>query len=351
MPRFRFTRADDSQVDPFNAGDPVMPGDEPWADDEPDPDEDAFEAENYEPHGEEGGTPHKAGDDYRAPTKRGRAYDAPSIDEEAAPGGGRPLGPEWQRAADEARGGARRRGRERSGCIVALVVALILFSSLGGLVMSCVSTVGEGISTGIGSVLDGDGVSFDDYVSDDEETDWHDTADKSDLAAGREVERRIDALLADPSSGELHERVASYLDGELAEREGYTAAQLGIDADAWATWVLSGVSWELSSVYTYDDGTGSAYFDMTSPDVSAVIDESGISSYLIDHDLSIWSGQGTTQLTDAQRAEVRALWEAAMEQSEETSDSFLGVELIRVDGVWTVDEATLWDALDSGLGL
>ena len=85
--------------------------------------------------------------------------------------------------------------------------------------------------------------------------------------------------------------------------------------------------------------------------IAAVIDESGISSYLIDHDLSIWSGQGTTQLTDAQRAEVRALWEAAMEQSEETSDSFLGVELIRVDGVWTVDEATLWDALDSGLGL
>ena len=102
MPRFRFMRADDSQVDPFNAGDPVMPGDEPWADDEPDPDEDAFEAENYEPHGEEGGTPHKAGDDYRAPTKRGRAYDAPSIDEEAAPKGGRPLGPEWQRASSRA---------------------------------------------------------------------------------------------------------------------------------------------------------------------------------------------------------------------------------------------------------
>lgn len=351
MSRFRFTHSDDDQVDPFNAGDPIMPGEELWTDDEPDPDEDAFETENYEPHGEEGGMPHKAGDDYRAPTKRGHAYEAPSVDEGQGAGGGRPLGPEWQRAADEAGGRERRRGRSSIGCVVALIVAISLLGSLGSLIASCVATVGEGISTGIDSVLDGDGVSFDDYVSDDEETDWHDTADKSDLAAGREVERRIDALLADPSSGELHERVASCLDGELAEREGYTAAQLGIDADAWATWVLSGVSWELSSVYTYDDGTGSAYLDMTSPDVSSVISESGISSYLIDHDLSIWSGQGATQLTDAQRSEVRALWEAAMEQSEETSDSFLSVELIRVDGVWTVDEATLWDALDSGLGL
>ena len=46
MSRFRFSSTPDSQVDPFNAGDPVMPGGEPeWLGDEP-------EDVGYAPHGE-----------------------------------------------------------------------------------------------------------------------------------------------------------------------------------------------------------------------------------------------------------------------------------------------------------
>ena len=76
MAAFRFSRSDESQVDPFNAGEPEMPGGEPdflAEDDEP-------EVE-YAAHGEPGGTPHKPEDNYQAPVARGHDYDAPSIDE------------------------------------------------------------------------------------------------------------------------------------------------------------------------------------------------------------------------------------------------------------------------------
>ena len=97
MAAFRFSRSDESQVDPFNAGEPEMPGGEPdflAEDDEP-------EVE-YAAHGEPGGTPHKPEDNYQAPTTRSHDYDARWIEGAAAPAAGPRvprLGQQWQRAA------------------------------------------------------------------------------------------------------------------------------------------------------------------------------------------------------------------------------------------------------------
>ena len=76
MSAFRFSRPDESQVDPFNAGEPELPCDEP---DLPGaaPEGPGAEGPDYAPHGEPGGQPHKIEDGYRAPTTRGHAYDAP----------------------------------------------------------------------------------------------------------------------------------------------------------------------------------------------------------------------------------------------------------------------------------
>ena len=255
MPRFRFSSTPDSQIDPFNAGDPVMPGDEPeWLDEEP-ADEDAglggnedargHEEPDYAPHGEQGGEPHKRDDNYQAPTTRRRDYDAPSTEDAPAHGGARPAA------------AGRRGGR---GCMVLIVSAVLVVVALGGAFADWVATEGPSLSDDIDALLDDDGITFDDYVSDGD-ADWRDTADELDRAAGEAVEQRLDGLLADPAAGPLHDRAAAYLDEELQSWEGYTAAELGIDADAWATWALTGATYELSSVYAYDDGTGSAYFD------------------------------------------------------------------------------------------
>lgn len=349
MPRFRFSNAPDSQIDPFNAGDPKMPGDEPeWLDEEP-----ADEEETpYAPHGEKDGEPHKVSDDYRAPTTRGHGYDAPSIEEAPTPRAPS-LGQQWQRTAEGARR-AQGRSRKRTtlGCVVALAVAVTLFGVVGDLLVSCVSLVTETVADGVDAVFFDNGVTFDDYVSDGG-GDWRDTADELDLAAGEAVERRMGELLADPASGELHERVVAYLDEELLRWEGYTAAELGIDADAWATWALSDVTCEVSSIYAYDDGTGTAYLNIEARDLSSVINEAdaALFDYLSEHDLALPDEQDMPELTDEQRAGAGAVWDEAMELAEPTGYSFVSVELVRTDGAWALDEADLEDALEDALGL
>lgn len=349
MPRFRFSNAPDSQIDPFNAGDPIMPGDEPeWLDEEP-----ADEEETpYAPHGEKDGEPHKVSDDYRAPTTRGHGYDAPSIEEAPTPRAPS-LGQQWQRTAEGARR-AQGRSRKRTtlGCVVALAVAVTLFGVVGDLLVSCVSLVTETVADGVDAVFFENGVTFDDYVSDGG-GDWRDTADELDLAAGEAVERRMGELLADPASGELHERVVAYLDEELLRWEGYTAAELGIDADAWATWALSDVTCEVSSIYAYDDGTGTAYLNIEARDLSSVINEADadLFDYLSEHDLALPGEQDMPELTDEQRAGAGAVWDEAMELAEPTGYSFVSVELVRTDGAWALDEADLEDALEDALGI
>ena len=347
MPRFRFSNAPDSQIDPFNAGDPIMPGDEPeWLDEEP-----ADEEETpYAPHGEKDGEPHKVSDDYRAPTTRGHGYDAPSIEEAPTPRAPS-LGQQWQRTAEGARR-AQGRSRKRTtlGCVVALAVAVTLFGVVGDLLVSCISLVTETVADGVDAVFFENGVTFDDYVSD---GGGDCTADELDLAAGEAVERRMGELLADPASGELHERVVAYLDEELLRWEGYTAAELGIDADAWATWALSDVTCEVSSIYAYDDGTGTAYLDIEARNLSSVINEAdaALFDYLSEHDLALPGAQNRPELTDEQRAGAGAVWDEAMELAEPTGYSFVSVELVRTDGTWALDEADLEDALEDALGL
>lgn len=353
MPRFRFSNAPDSQIDPFNAGDPIMPGDEPeWLDEEPADEEEA----PYAPHGEESGEPHKVSDNYQAPTTRDHGYDAPSIEEAPTPTAGPrtpSLGQQWQRAAEGARRAqGRTRKRTTLGCVVALVVAVTLFGVVGDLLVGCVPLVTETVADGIDAVFFDNGVTFDDYVSDGSGS-WRDTADELDLAAGEAVERRMGELLADPASGELHERVVAYLDEDLLRWQGYTAAELGIDADAWATWALSDVTCEISSIYAYDDGTGTAYLDIEARDLSSVISDADTALFdcLSEYDLALTHAQDKPELTDEQRAAVGAAWSEAMELAEPTGYSFVSVELVRTDGTWALDEADLEDALEDALGL
>ena len=343
MPHFRFSSTPDGQIDPFNAGDPVMPGDEPaWADDEDaglggNEDARGHEEPDYAPHGEQGGEPHKRVDNYQAPTTRRRDYDAPSTEDAPAHGGARPAA------------AGRRGGR---GCMVLIVSAVLVVVALGGAFADWVATEGPSLSDDIDALLDDDGITFDDYVSDGD-ADWRDTADELDRAAGEAVEQRLDGLLADPAAGPLHDRAAAYLDEELQSWEGYTAAELGIDADAWATWALTGATYELSSVYAYDDGTGSAYFDTEARNLYGIISEADaeLSDYLDEHDLSVRGDETPAPLSEGQRAEVAALWQDACERSGSPEDGFVGVELARTDGTWTVDEESLDEALGSALGL
>ena len=131
MPLPRLSHTPDSQVDPFNAGDPVMPGGEPEWLDEAEDFEDAFDDEPpYAPHGDKEGVPHKASDNYQAPTTSGHDYDAPSIDAPARTTVGQGAA-RWRQAAETL---ARRADSGKwggSGCAIASLALFLVFGGLG----------------------------------------------------------------------------------------------------------------------------------------------------------------------------------------------------------------------------
>ena len=123
--------------------------------------------------------------------------------------------------------------------------------------------------------------------------------------------------------------------------------------DAWATWALTGATYELSSVYAYDDGTGSAYFDTEARNLNSIISEADteLYDYLSEHGLSVRDGEEPAPLSEEQRAEVAVLWQDACERAASPEGAFVSVELARVGETWTVDEESLDEALESALGL
>lgn len=349
MAAFRFSRSDESQVDPFNAGEPEMPGGEPdflARDDEPEP-----EVE-YAAHGEPGGTPHKPEDDYQAPVTRGHDYDAPSIDEPRKAPRRRRRAP---RAAAGAAGEVQRRTERDRRVVTRVIVALVLIVSFGSSLMSCAASLVGSAAEGAGEAVESLGSVFfeedgDDWASDDWE-EYVPEQDADDRAATAALQARLDELLADPGSGRLHDTVTAYLDAKMLDIEGYSAAELGLDAGALATSLLESMDAEVSYAYTFSDGTGSGYADVTSHSASELfwaLDDA-FGSYLFDNDL--WGGGDGTP-TDEHRAHVAAAANEVLADLGEDAETYMYTfELDLVDGTWVVDEQDLFDTLEMALSL
>ena len=347
MAAFRFSRSDESQVDPFNAGEPEMPGGEPdllAEDDEP-------EVE-YAAHGEPGGTPHKPEDDYRAPVTRGHDYDAPSIDEPRKAPRRRRRPP---RVEAGAAGEVQQRTLKDRRVVTRVIVVLVLIVSFGSSLVSCAASLVGSAVEGAGEAMESLGsVFFEDDGGDWASDDWEEyvpAQDADDEAAAAALQARLDELLADPGSGRLHDTVTAYLDAKMLDIEGYSAAELGLDAGALATSLLESMDAEVGYAYAFSDGTASGYADVTSHSASELfwaLDDA-FGSYLFDSDL--WGGGDGTP-TDEHRAHIAAAAEDVLADLGENAETYTYTfELDLVDGTWVVDEQDLFDTLEMALSL
>ena len=342
-------RSKESQVDPFNAGEPELPWEDPASiagneglfgeKDEP----------SYAAHGEGplAGQPHKSDDNYQAPTTRGHDYDAPSIED---PAGEKPARSKRRRRGARSKAArsemppaprvsaATRRAR---GCgTAALVIAVIIFvlTTIGVIV-----GIVEDSSGGLSSFVDVNANVSESYAEEADERE-----------ARSAFESRMDALLGDASVGGLHEEVLLALDERLRGSFGYSAEELGLDADELATWVCERTSYATDSVFAYSDGTATAYFELEAPRVGDIVyalwDETG--SYLAEHGLTgSYDGSPAEALpNEEQRAHVVEALERVLGQAE-VGDAFCSVELAREGGSWSVDEQSLAQALEIALFL
>lgn len=357
MAAFRFSRSDDSQVDPFNAGEPEMPGDEPDLLDELDaPDEgpsDPGDQTDYAPHADPTGQPHKLDDRYQAPTTHGHAYDAPSTDEPRATRRRRRA--RATRPAPTPTDEVRRRTKKDRHAATTVILALVLLVSFGSSVVSCAAGFLNEAAEDAGDALGNLGESlFDSGETSNEEDGEAPALDQDDQAALDALSARMDEILATPESGELHDRLASYLDAELRSDFGRGADELGIDVSTLATWLLSRTSYTPDVAFTYSDGTGSVYAYLTSPDAYDLASDVGdaVWDYLIEEGLITWDDEPTVALTDSQRARVAELAQGALHEEPELDESSVWADVELVDDSWQIsDEGELIENLSQCLGM
>lgn len=342
-----------SNIDPFNAGDPVMPWDDPSA---------AHE-EGCELEGQPYVAPSKGRDGYVAPhsddpfagSKRlaasGQAPQAvadlverlSSKDTGAGRGSaGRSKARTAKEKAAAARAAAKRvehaatKTKRVGYWVVAAMVALFVLSEVSDCVGNALDDASDERSA---SYVDADGRGDADGFDEDAEQ----------VVMWRLFEDRLAGVSEDDA---LRERVESQFTDECEERLGYTPEELGLDAGAFSSWVLDGFDYSMDSVYCYEgdegeDPYGFAYFYLTGYDSYAVRSDllDRVKDYLEGQGVNVggYGVAGEGVLDDGQRSAVRGIYEDVVGAARPENQSFRAVEVTYVDGSWEVDE----DAYDS----
>lgn len=340
----------DSNIDPFNAGEPILPWDDPsqMHDDCSLDDKASYDA------------PEKAPDD----------YDAPSTPDgiDAAEAFGR-FTEQAGRAARHARRAARRAqagmsggtasGKRRfSGGWIAALVALSLL--MGGL-SSLVSCAGDVMSEGVASVeslfshvgdFDGDEEFLEEsYVL----TTDVDEAEAEEIILAQAEERfaRLD------SDEVLLESIAGEFADDCEYNLGFTAEELGIDPHAVATWAVSRFACEWGEAYVFDGYNGEAPWGYIDINVYAHSYSdawwdfhSRAMSYLAEEGLSIHDSLEDAKPGESQQAVIRGLLAAALEDAP-VSDypMFLSVRFTYENDAWTLDEDAFYEQVLWGFGV
>ena len=318
----------DSQIDPFNAGEPELPWDAPEAIAEPSDDQDEAS---------------RQADGYESPVKQPDAYDAPDKRDEdasAKPRNRRPSRP--ARTADGKDSAARRR---KFGCGTAILIFIIIdvVAALIGSIPMCASGVfTELIDGGAPEEWNSEFIDYDDYDADE--------LDEGQIEVEQQTRAELDGLGAADSRARA--QIVERFSATVQEYLGYTPEALGIDANAYADWALADLSYTIESVYAFEatgDGPdeGSAFFDVDHRDVTAFDNEFYTRAF------EYLTAQGLTDSavvlpSDAQRAELQALFAEVLgthQDSRATSEMAM-FDFTRTEDRWQVTDESYRRAVE-----
>lgn len=316
----------DSQIDPFNAGEPELPWESP--DTFSDHDEDAHELPDHS---------------YESPTKAPDGYDAPDTAPMNQPA--KPEQPTNRRTSRRA--SARENAsapvstpKRKRGCgclvIILIVIAINVLLPVLAFIPHC---------TGI--MLDDDAVevTWDASDSYDDEERKEDEAEIKTLA-----EDTLDTVIAPDSPA--RSLIASNFEQDFQQNLGYTVQDLGIDTDDYVEWALTGFDYDITDVFAFDDSEGwgdaygSVYFDATTPDILAFKD----SFYGAAHEFLAQNNLfgGGIMPNDAQRASFQALFGEQLDafRATVTTTSTANLETKEGSDGWVLADGTYDSAME-----
>lgn len=295
MPRRQPRSEQRTQIDPFNAPDPIMPGDDEVV---------------MEPDARAGRARHKTAEARTRPAESREAAVAASPS--PAPSPKRPVAKRRRKkgagADDPTSPWAKRASRMALRMVAALFAVIVIVNvvNIGG---ALVSSLSDAWASG---TSDFDPYGDNDYYYDDDYD--YEAAARAELAMETEASSRVEAELQ-AYVGADDAAVASAGESISLKIEGWTGvdpATLGVDATELARWALESSSYEMSDAYAFaepDAGgffiEGDVFYYLTAPDLDLVVD--GLAS-LCQDELGAALGRGG--LTARERALVSERLEA-----------------------------------------
>lgn len=137
------------------------------------------------------------------------------------------------------------------------------------------------------------------------------------------------------------QKLATDLDTEFSASSGYSLSELGVDPAAFAQWLLADFDYELDGAYTYSDGTGTVYADVTMRDAYAFA-----STFMTDAQAFANSVEAGSMDEAAVKAKLGEQFNAAMAKTADMTDNYVSLDLTKKDGTWTVDEDSWADEME-----
>ena len=337
----------DSNIDPFSAGEPILP----WRDPESEIRDAEDESEPYE-------APRYGDDAPEPPVSDSLDLDARDTDRKATDGPKKAR--TRRRSADSPKRDAAREARTQAargeaagravGRIVKILLSiwlLFLFLSIGRSIVSCATE-----PSGPGAPDDSHEV----YVPDDLPA-LEEDEDSPEAQCLEIANARMEHLML-PGSPE-HDAEAGRIAAAFAQRVetdfGSTPDELGIDPSIVAEWVISSLVYEESSTNAFpeaEDPHASVYFDIESCSMMTMYFEfqSNLYDYLRDQELYLLDIKQGKELDDAQKTDIAGILQAAMVETG-SRESTMCVRLTLQDGAWTIDEADFERYCDYAFGM
>lgn len=350
----------DSNIDPFNAGEPVMP----W-----DMSEDSFASEP------DAGEPCELPEsDYVAPIKQDDSYSGARKDDSENPQHGsskassaakstqvaRKLQAHKTQLQDDpdeqpyeieqpptntkpsiAKPAKKHPGRHSPAVrVVIIIVVISVLISVLNLAFSLVANVAGRISDAISDAT---------YELADRDTDYTHEEDENDQAARAFAEETLDALSNNETA---RAALAEYFTNKIQVYTNYTADELGIDTTQYVDAVFAGFSYTITDVYAFpDSGYASIYFDTAQLDTSDLGDDLISDMYTYLHEQGLTSRH--KNLSNAQKQHVAELYEDALDNldSVERSSGYLRLTYSAETDSYSVEESDFSDMLTSALWL
>lgn len=344
----------DSNIDPFNAGEPALPWDEPSQVIEEPGDAGGYTAPEEEPSSyealrprheprrrERAGRPHRTRSERPMPSHVGEEGEEPEEEmfpEDAALGDSSPT--------TKSSGGC--------GCFIAVLVLVLAIASViaGDKAEIFVDTL---IEKGPVAAFTGDTESVDET---EREHDPNHSALRDlltgdpDLEAEKEKEKVkgiMDSYLGDMANNEgVVNEVSTGFASRIENSLGYRVDELGIDMDAFLDWTFDNSGYEIGKVYVFDaykdnPAEASGYFDVTARD------SYGLSEKFIDQARAYLRSQAAeglystsvdhAPLSDEQRAAISQIFgEALATTTEDSTFKLANLHYTFEDGSWKLDE-------------